>query len=83
MQKMFSQQVPSTQGSNYGKYAPCNNQFYPNLCTKPSLWGASERMVGTLDYTADSLVLIIQHDSTYIGRENLVEDSVIPMTQTQ
>ena len=43
----------STQGSNYGKYATCNNQFHPNLCTKPSLWGASTRYVGTLDYTAD------------------------------
>ena len=43
----------STQGSNYGKYVTCNNQFSPNLCTKPSLWGASERYVGTLDYTAD------------------------------
>jgi hypothetical protein len=43
----------STQGSNYGKYATCNNQFSPNLCTKPSLWGASERYVGTLDYTAE------------------------------
>jgi len=43
----------STQGSNYGKYATCNNSFAPNLCTKPALWGASERMVATLDYTAD------------------------------
>ena len=43
----------STQGSNYGKYPTFNNQFYPNWGTKPSLWGASERMVGTLDYTAE------------------------------
>jgi len=43
----------STQGSNYGKYATCNNQFYPNLCTKPSLWGRDERLVGTIDYTAE------------------------------
>jgi hypothetical protein len=43
----------STQGSNYGKYPTYNNQFYPNWGTKPSLWGASERMVGTLDYTAE------------------------------
>ena len=43
----------STQGSNYGKYVTCNNQFYPNLCTKPSLWGRDERLVGTLDYTAE------------------------------
>ena len=31
-------QLVLPQGSNYGKYPTCNNQFYPNLCTKPSLW---------------------------------------------
>ena len=43
----------STQGSNYGKYPTFNNQFYPNFATKPTLWGADERMVATLDYTAE------------------------------